>query len=323
MPALEYTVTLTIDTDFLENPSGYDPDTRMDAIVEENVRGLLMPPHADDSPIRALREIYRDQPGEERARTTRSTIIREDVDEPGVGVDVFVIETAHGLNPVDVMKAAVFAYLRTPDGRDDLRGEGGWNWGDAFTYMGKEDWLRGGVAIMDVDRTYIIDHDEDLEAQANLPSGWSGDDKEDLPDGWQGADDKRGDTGEARVVGKRGGGDDQGRDAGAEQARRCARRCCSVSPTTSGASAARTCSRWRRRGGDDQGRDARLSKTMPFLATLLDLLHLLHLRGMALHAMWMDAYHSTPEYVPEEHADAEKTRERYECRWEGRDDAHG
>jgi len=62
---------------------------------------------------------------------------------------------------------------------------------------------------------------------------------------------------------------------------------------------------------------------MPFLATLLDLLHLLHLRGMALHAMWMDAYHSTPEYVTEEHADAEKTRERYECRWEGRDDAHG
>lgn len=122
------------------------------------------------------------------------------MDEPGVGVDVFVIETAHGLNPVDVMKAAVFAYLRTPDGRDDLRGEGGWNWGDAFTYMGKEDWLRGGVAIMDVDRTYIIDHDEDLEAQANLPSGWSGDDKEDLPDGWQGADDKRGDAGEARVV---------------------------------------------------------------------------------------------------------------------------
>lgn len=204
MPALEYTVTLTIDTDFLENPSAYDPDTQMDAIVEENVRGLLMPPHAADSPVSALHDINREIPDEARAQTTRSTIIREDMDEQGVGVDVFVIESPRGLNPVDVMKAAVFAYLRTPDGRDDLRGEGGWNWGDAFTYMGKEDWLRGGVAIMEIDQTYTVDHNENLEDQADLPDVCSGDDyDEDYNDG----DDKRGDAEESRVAGKRGEND--------------------------------------------------------------------------------------------------------------------
>jgi len=204
MPALEYTVTLTIDTDFLENPSGYDPDTRMDAIVEENVRGLLMPPHAADSPIRALRDINHEIPDEARAQTTRSIIIREDTDEPGVGVDVFVIESPRGLNPVDVLKATVFAYLRTPDGRDDLRGAGGWNWGDAFTHMGAHDWMRGGVRFVEIDQTYTVDHNENLEDQADLPAGWSGNDYgEDYDDG----DDKRGDAEESRVAGKRGEND--------------------------------------------------------------------------------------------------------------------